>query len=315
MAAQSTIVYADLDLGAPQPAAAVAEALAFQARESLSAGQYDVRLKPLTAEDMKSAIRAMPSGHDRLAMNNNLVVLGAGAMLACAAYRARVVVTRDPFASSEALAKLLGHGTDMLRVRLHDALIGAEKVVCLGGPAFEAVAPLVSRRPEDRMFPPMALGLAPNGKAPLLVVSNEDERSGQETIALLAKAFPSEEFRAFDPATVFANPWKAVLQLGIARSSLPGGRLSDAWAGSVPVLQLVNRTSLMAQSRRLAGVISEHVVDHGRTGLLLSSPEELFAALRDLLLDPLPMRSVARGARRKVDPAAQWDVLLKAVLQ
>lgn len=315
MAAQSTIVYADVALGAPQPPADVAKALAFQAKESLSAGQYDVRLKALSTDDVKDAIRAMPSGHDRLAMDNNLVVLGAGAMLACAPFRARIVITRDPFASTEQLALILGLGADMLRVRLHDALLGAEKVVCLGGPAFEAVAPLVSRRPEHSMFPPMAIGLAAEDKAPILVVSNEDERSGQEMLAALAKAFPSEDFRAFDPATVFDNPWKAMLQLGIARSSLPGGRLGDAWAGNVPVLQLVNRTSLMAQSRRLAGVFAEHVVDHGRTGLLLSNPEELIAALRDLLLDPLPMRSVARAARRKVDPAAQWDVLLRTVLQ
>lgn len=291
----------------------MARALAQQAKESLSAGQYDVTLKPLSPSDVQSAIRNMPSGHDRLALNGNLVLLGTAAMLAYAPYRARLVLTNDPFARAEAIAQELSYNADLLRVRLHDALISAEKVVCLGGPAFEAVAPLVARRPEDRMFPPMALSAA--APAPLLVVSNEDERSALEMIGLLRESFPAEEFRAFDPATVFESPWKAVLQLGIARSSLPGARLSDAWAGSVPVLQLVNRTSLMAQSRRLAGVLSEYVVDHGRTGLLCAAPDDLVAALRDLLLDPLPMRSVARGARRKVDPAAQWDVLLKAILQ
>jgi hypothetical protein len=224
-----------------------------------------------------------------------------------------VVLTGDPFAGVDAIGTLLSRDADMLRVRLHDALISAEKVVCLGAPAFEAVAPLVARRPEDRMFPPMALSVCAQG--PLLVVPNEDERSAQEMIKLLRECFPSEEFCAFDPATVYDNPWKALVHLGIARSSLPGGRLSDAWAGGVPVLQLVNRTSLVAQSRRLAGVLSEHVVDHGRTGLLCASPDEVVAALRDLLLDPLPMRSVARAARRKVDPAGQWDVLLRVILQ
>jgi hypothetical protein len=81
------------------------------------------------------------------------------------------------------------------------------------------------------------------------------------------------------------------------------------------VLQTVNRASLMAHTRRQAGSLAEFVIEHGRTGLLFSNTDELFAALGDLLLDPLPGRSVARGARRRVDPPAQWDALLKAILQ
>jgi len=315
LAARSTIVYADLDLAAPPVPSAVARDIARQARDSLAAGQYDVMLKELSAAEVRDAVRAMPAGHERLALDYNMILLGPGAMLAHAPYRARVVLTGDPFAGADSLGQCLALDADTVRVRLHDCLVSAEKIICLGSPAFEAVAPLVAARPQDRMFPPMALTSAGAQQAPLLVVANEDERAEQDMLTLLRETFPAEEFRGFDPASVFDRPWKAMLQLGIARSSLPGARLSDAWAGGVPVLQLVNRTSVVAQGRRLAGALSEYVVDHGKTGLLFSAMEDLLAALRDLLFDPLPARSVARGARRRVDPAAQWELLLKAVLQ
>jgi len=224
-------------------------------------------------------------------------------------------LTSDPFIGTEALAQLLELDVDLLRVRLHDALISADRVVCLGGPAFDAVAPLVSRKPEDRMFPPTALNASPTAKGAILVVNNEDEAALQELMSLLVETFPLEEFCAFDPATALDTAWKAVVQIGVACSSMPGARLSDAWAGNVPVLQIVDRTSLMARNRRQGGGLSEVAVEHGKTGLLFSGTEELVSALRDLLLDPLPARSVARGARRRIDPAAQWDILLKAVLQ
>ncbi len=314
LAAQSTIVYADLGRAAPQTPSAVAAAIAQQARESLSAGQYDVALKPLSEDEVKAAIRAMPTGHERLALDSNLILLGAGALIAYAPYRARVVLASDPFARVETIGQLLDQDTDTLRVRIHDALIAAERIVCLSGPPFEAVAPLVSRRPEDRMYPTIALAAAA-GNAPLLVVANEDERSAQEMLSQLSESFPAEEFCSFDPAAVFDTQWKAVIQLGIARSSLPGARLSDAWAGGVPVLQLVNRTSLTAQSRRLTGVLAEYVVDHGRTGL-----PALRAGGADRGPARLPARSAADalgGARSEAPRRSRgaMDTLLKAVLQ
>lgn len=313
MAAQSTIVFADMGSDVPQAPSAVAASIARQAHDSLAAGQYDVALKPMTTDEVREAIRAMPTGHGRLSLDRDLVLLDAGALLALAPYNARVVLTRDPFVGAEMIAGALGLDVDSVRVRIHDALLSASKVVCLGSPAFEAVTPLVSRKPEERMFPPTALTLAATGGA-ILVINNEDERAGQDLIAALADAFPSEDFRAFDPASVFETPWRAMIQNGIARSSLPGARLGDAWAGAVPVLQLANQASLMAHNRR-QGTLADLVVEHGRTGLLFSSTDELFATLRDLLLDPLPGRSVARAARRKVDPPAQWDALLRVILQ
>lgn len=313
MAAQSTIVFADMGAETPQAPSAVAASIARQAHDSLAAGQYDVALKPMTADEVREAIRAMPVGHGRLSLDRDLVLLDAGALLAFAPYSARVVLTRDPFVGAEALANALGLDVDSVRVRIHDALFSASKVVCLGSAAFEAVTPLVSRKPEERMFPATALTVASTGGA-ILVVNNEDERAGHDLIAALADAFPSVDFHAFDSASVFETPWRATIQNGIARSSMPGARLGDAWAGAVPVLQLANQASLMAHNRR-QGSLSDLVVEHGRTGLLFSSTDELFATLRDLLLDPLPGRSVARGARRKADPTAQWDALLRVILQ
>jgi len=313
LAAQSTIVFADMGADTPQAPSAVAASIARQAHESLAAGQYDVALKPMSADDVREAIRAMPVGHGRLSLDRDLVLIDAGALLALAPYSARVVLTRDPFVGAEVLAATLGLDVDSVRVRIHDALLSASKVVCLGSAAFDAVTPLVSRKPEERMFPPTALTVAATGGA-ILIVNNEDERAGQDLAASLSDAFPSMDFRAFDPASVFEMPWRAVIQNGIARSSLPGARLSDAWAGAVPVLQLANRASLMAHNRR-QGSLTDLVVEHGRSGLLFSSTDELFASLRDVLLDPLPGRSVARAARRRVDPPAQWDALLKVILQ
>ncbi len=128
-------------------------------------------------------------------------------------------------------------------------------------------------------------------------------------------AFPKQEFEVFEPATAFDRSWKAVLHVGIARSSLSGARLNDAWAGGVPVLQLLDQASLIAQHRRNPSSLLELIVEHGRTGLMFTSVDELVYALGDLLIDPLPLRSVAKGARRRADPAAQWNALLKALLQ
>jgi len=309
---QSTIVYADIGLDGPQPPSVVAKSIAHQARESLSAGQYDVALKPLSAAEVREAIHALPTGHDRLSLDRNLILLDAAALLAYAPYRARAVLTCDPFLGGEALAETLCLDADLLRVRLHDALLAADKVICIGSPAFDAIAPLVLQKPDERMFPPVAL--EPGGNA-ILVVNNEDDHALSDLLELGVSAIPTENFRAFDPANVFETSWKAVVQIGIASSSLPGARLSDAWAGGVPVLQLVNRASLMAHQRRRGGSLVDMVVDHGKTGLLFASNEDLVVALRDLVLDPLPARSVARGAKRKVDPAAKWDLLLQAILQ
>jgi hypothetical protein len=315
LAAECTIVYADLGLSVPQSPSVVAQTIAQHARDSLTASQFQVLSKPLSGSDVRNAVRAMPSGHDRLSLDSDLVLLDAGAMLAYAPYRARVLLTSDPFASAEGLAQLLELDANAVRIRLHDALLSAEKIVTIAGPAFDAITPLISRKPEDRTFPPIALHAAATEESAILVVNNEEESALQDLLPILNEAFPSQEFRTFDPAAVFDSPWRAVLHLGIARSSLSGARLNDAWAGTVPVIQLVGHASLIAQHRRNPGSLLELVVEHGRSGLLFSSVDELVTALKDLLIDPLPLRSVARGARRRVDPAAQWNSLLKALLQ
>jgi len=83
----------------------------------------------------------------------------------------------------------------------------------------------------------------------------------------------------------------------------------------VPVLQLIDPIRLSVQRRRHGGELSDTVVEHGRSGLLSPTLQELTNALGDVLSDSMPARAVARGARRRVDPAAAWDSLLEAILQ
>jgi hypothetical protein len=315
LAAQSMIVYADLDTGAPQRPSAVAETLVRAAHESLAAGQFDIARRPLSLEDVAEGVRSLPTGHERLSLDTNLLLLDAGAMLAYAPYRALAIVTSDPFAGLENLSRTLEIGVDQLRMRLHDSLLAADRIVAIGQAAFDAIVTLVSKPPESRMFPPTPLRGAQAGRGPILIVGSEDERTLDAVAAMLSAAFPDEAFEAFDPATVLDRGWKAVVHVGLAQSTLPGGRLGDAWSGGVPVLQLVDPMRLRAQRRRHPEKLSEIVVEHGRTGLLSSTAEQLATTLGELLIDPLPARAVARGARRRIDPVAEWDVLLKALLQ
>ena len=315
MTAQSKIVYADLWADLPQLPSVVAGAITRAAKDSLTSGQYDVALQPLSVHDVRQAMREYPSDHERLSLDRNLVLLDAGAMLAYAPYRARIVLTGDPFEHADRASDTLQIDIDALRVRLHDALLSAHEVVVLGQKAFDAVVPFLSRHPRAMIFPATALRVDEAATAPILVVNNEDERSMMLVHAVIAEMFPAERFLVFDPVDVFDKAWKAALHIGVSQSSLPGARLSDAWAGNVPVLQLVNAIALGAQRRRHPDQLSSTVVEHGRTGLLVQTLDELVAALGDLLLDALPARAVARGAKRRVDPAADWDAILKIILQ
>ncbi len=315
MVAQSTIFYADLDIGSERPPSGVAAALARAANESLSRGQFDVRLQPLSAEDVARAVAELPCGHDRLCLDRNLVLLGAGALLAYAPYRAQAILTCDPFDSAESLSAELGIDIDIIRTRMHDALLAAHKVVALEQEAFDAVAQLLPRRPEAISFPATPLRPDVSGKGAILLVSNDNERSSLRAKSLVEELLANQKFEPYDPGIAFKQPWTAVVHLGVAHSSLPGARLGDAWAGGVPVLQMVSPRSLSAYRRRRAGQLSKMVVDHGKTGLLAPTPEDLVAAVSDLLIDPLPTRSVAKSVKRWIDPAAEWDVLLRSVLQ
>jgi hypothetical protein len=312
LAAQSTIVYADLCGASPQLPSAVAASIAQAARDNWTFGQFEIASRALSTAEVRQAIDDYPSGHERLARDTNLVLLDAGAMLAYAPYRARILLTKDPFACVEQIHEVFEIDANSLRIRLHEALLMAERIITLNDLAFAAVSPLVSKAPERKLPPAMALQVSGSG---ILIVNNEDERTLRETVSMLAETFPEEEFTVFDRNTVFDRSWKLVLHLGIAQSSQPGSRLSDAWAGGVPVLQYVNSVSLNAQRKRYSGQPSELIVDHGRTGLLFYTIDDLRAMLGDLLFDVLPARAVARTARRHADPAAEWDALLKVVFQ
>jgi len=316
LASRSILVHAELGADPAFPPAAVARTIASHASDSLEAGKFGVDTRALSNDDIGHAIRAMPWGHERLCLDETLILVDAGALLAHAPYRARVILTGDPFASAEMLSSALGLELDAVRTRLHDGLVGAERVVVLSGTAFQAVAPLTNRLPERLSFPPFALKTTSSGSDPVLVVDNDLKGDAAEALlSTLREAVPGDAFEAFDPASALAKPWKAVVQVGIAAASLPGARLRDAWAGSVPVLQLLNRQVLEGYVRRQTGSLAEMVVEHGKNGLQFFSLDDLAAALRDFAVDSLPLRSVARAARRKIDPAALWDELLKAVLQ
>ena len=250
MSAQSTIVYADLCSAASQLPSAIAGSVARAAKESSASGQFDVALRPLSDDDVRQAVTEYPGGHERLSRDTNLVLLDTGAVLAYAPYRARVLLTTDPFVDVERISETLSINVDVLRVRLHDAFLMADNIITLGQAAFDAVAPLISRVPEAKVFPTKSLRFGESTTAPILVVTNEDERMGQQTLELLIETFPEERFVPFNASTAFNQAWKLVIQLGLAQSSVPGARLSDAWSGGVPVLQMVGPIAVSAYRRR-----------------------------------------------------------------
>lgn len=315
LGAQCTIVYAHSDIGGLEDSAAVAKSFSCAAQDSLSVGQFHVTLRELSSEDVRRNIETMPAGHDRLMQNSTMILLGTGAMLAYAPYRARVLLSGDPFADIESICRSIGIDEDFARIRLHDALLSAERVMTLGRPAFDAVASLLPNRPETKTYPSRALTASESATAPILIVNNGDPQFAQEVRSLLDDALLEDEFIGFDAARVFDQAWKVVVHLGFATSDVAGARLGDAWAGGVPVLQLLDRSNRDAQRRRQRGSLAEIVVEHGKTGLLVASPEELARALNDFIVDPLPARVVARNARRRVEPTAEWDVFLTEVLQ
>lgn len=312
MPPQSTIVYADLDSAGPEAPSAFAESISRAAKNSLISGQFDVVLKSLRAEEVQRSIRDLPAGHERLSLDSSLVLLDAGAVLAYAPYRSTILLSNDPFLCVDQLERSLALDANVVRVRLHDALLTAQRVVTLSHAASLALAPLLPNATERRAIPSTALRAS--GSA-ILVVKNDDDHLADDALEMISETYRDQEFIMFDPATVFARGWKLVLQLGFPNSSLPGARLNDAWAGGVPVVQLVNPANLRARRRRQGAQLSDIVVEHGKSGLLCLAVDELRSLLADLFVDILPARAVARGARQRVDSASEWDILLKAILQ
>jgi hypothetical protein len=312
LAAQSTIVFADMNLAGQQSPSAVADSFARAAKDSLLAGQFDLELKALSADDILRSIRNFPSGHERLSPDTTLVLLDAGAMLAYAPYVDTILLSSDPFEQIDALLQSLDLDADLARVRLYDALLAAKKVITLDFATFSGTAALLRTDMDKRMTPSTALRGTGDS---ILIVGNGDADELRDIQSLLTAAFPEHSFVAFDPSSVFDRDWKLVIHLGIAQSGFPGARLGDAWAGGVAIVQLINPDHLPAQQRRHNERLSDVLVEHGKTGLLCSTIDELKSRLGDLLVDILPAHVLARGTRRRANPAGEWDVLLKAVLQ
>jgi hypothetical protein len=313
MLALNTIVYADIDPDAPIQPSEVAGAIAAAARNSLSAGRLQIAERPLSVADVRQSLQNLPTGHERVAPDDNLVLVGAGAMLAYAPYRGRLLLAVDPFARAVAFARILETDADKLRVRLHDSILSAEKIIALGHRTFDAILPFLPDWPQKRAYPTAPLRFS-QAAAGILVVGNEGPEATTQVIALLRKELPSVAFSVFEPESVFAQPWRMVIHLGLVRDMGLGARLTDAWAGGVPVLQYVDPQRLDAQRRRQHRA-SVAFVEHGKTGLMFPTMEELVRSLGELLTDSLPARAVARNARYRVDPVAEWDALLTELVQ
>lgn len=306
----SSLIYADIDPDASIQPSVFAGAIAAAARNSLSAGRVQIVQRPLSGTEVRQSLQDLQTGHERLAPDDNLILVDAGAMLAYAPYRGRILLTCDPFARAEACARVLECDADALRVRLHDSVLSAEKIITFGNQTFDAVLPVLPDWPEKRTYPAAPLRFSQtSATARILVVGNEGPEATRQAIDLLATEFPSEKFAAFERESVFVQPWKMVVHLGLVRNIGLGARLSDAWAGGVPVLQYVDQRRLGTHRRRQdhAGVA---FVEHGKTGLMFPTMQELVRSLRELLADSLPARAVARSARNHVDPASEWDAVL-----
>ena len=312
LAAQGTIVFADLGRAGPLTPAAIAGSILQAAEQSLLSGQFDISLRALSPEDIHRALFDFPSGQERLSLDRTLIVLDAGAMLAYAPYRSSILLSRDPFADADQIGEALGLDANQVRIRLHDALLTADNIIALNKSAFSSLTPLVSKPIDHRAIP--SAPLRPDGKA-ILVVSQQNMRPSEDISITLANGFPDHEFVLYDEATVFERSWKLMLQIGIAELGLPGARLGDAWAGGLPVVQVVNQSWLRAERRRRQGQYLDLVVEHGKTGLLCTTAGELKTLLGDLLQDILPARVVARGAKLQSEPTSEWDALLKALFQ
>ena len=312
MRAPGTLIYGGLDPARSIAPSVLSDSIAAAARISLSAGQFQIRSRQLTTEEVRRSVLELQTGHVRLAPDDNLVLLDAGAMLAYAPYRARIVLAADPLACVEEYAQSLDADADVLRIRLHDCLLSAVKIVTLSNHVHDAVLPFLPNWPERKTYPSVPLRFSQASDAGILVVDNDAPDQAKTAIATLEQEFPSETFAAYDAEHVFARPWKMVLHLGLVRDLGLGARLSDAWAGGVPVLQCVDSVRLEAY-RRHQHQSTTAFVEHGKTGLRFRTMNELSHGLGELLSDSLPARAVARAVRHRIDPAAEWDALLTEI--
>ncbi|MEI9932412.1 MAG: hypothetical protein WDM89_18210 [Rhizomicrobium sp.] len=312
MVGQSTIVYTEIGNDSQYSASTLAEAIVLASRQSLTAGQFDFALRPLTPSDIRRAVLDYPSGHERVSLDTNLVLLDTGAMLAYAPYRSTFLLLSDPFKEIDRIGEALELEADFARIRLHDALLTAGKLISLSHTAGVTIEFLRPGNLEQKAIP--SVPIKPEGDA-IMVVAGENDTMAQNVYSHLVSMFPEQEFTFFEPAQAFGKPWKAVLQIGLAKSTAPGARLGDAWAGGVPVIQFASPASIRAERRRRPERLHMVVAEHGKTGILCSTLDELRSALSDILVDILPARAVARSAKRRSDPANEWDILLKAMLQ
>jgi hypothetical protein len=274
------------------------------------AGSHAVSVKTLTTEDITAAVARNRLEHARIGFGMRLVPMDAGAIASCASYRCLLLLTHDPFAEVPHLATRLGVDEGDIIVRVHHALMQASHVITLGHSARSAVAPFVPKVRHHTTLPPIPLTPDPAGTSVLVVLHQAHRHFVAPALLELQREYPDFEFVGFDEADAFGRAWRAVVHIGPAASALPGARLVDAWAGGVPVLQLVDTAH-----RWWSAEGEQEIVDHGRTGLLSFTLPDLIVSFDEFLSDAVVARVIASAAQTRPDITGQWSSVAGEVLQ
>jgi len=250
---------------------------------------------------------AEPLGHMRSRGECfNPIVLDA-ASIAYAPYSSRLLLTTDPFLLCDAVEKRVSVPASKLLVRVHHALLNAERVIVLGGKNVLPIASMMTVPPTVLDSPPSPLSYGTMDEGGVLVVPS-DEAIWENVRDELFQRFPLVRFCRFDHCNVFQKKWRIVLHIGAASLSEPGARLADAWAGNVPVIQLVTDTQGAGREER------DVYVSPDVSGLLALSFPELLLHLENLINNELMTSTLVQSAGQKGGGELYWKSLLEKIV-
>jgi len=266
-------------------------------------------LEEVAVEGLRSLIHRFPLGHARTRGDDSNLIAVDAALVVYAPYQARLLLSSDPFLQCDDVAERIEMPPELLRTRLHYALLNAERIVILGHRNFVSVASTVPTPPRLCDIPPSALPVANHKEGSILVV-HTDEEMWSVVRPRLADSFPQEEFTEFDEHDVFEGRWKIALHIGAATRTEPGARLVDAWAGGVPVVQFLQPGQEQAQTDSY----SPTSVSPPKTGLQAHSISELLLLLEDLIGDEFMTRALAQSASRQDIGRGKWQDVLDELL-
>lgn len=309
MRMETVLVYADAQGDLPAVPQVTAKARLSMLSAAVDACKEHMHLvaQALDSVSAGAAIERFALGNDR--EGANLVLLDAAAMCAYAAYRATIVAAEDPFRGAQDIADALQLHPDEVRLRMHNALCNAAKIISLGRNVAASLEPLLPKRQSWFEFPPVPLVQGIADKRVLAVVHPEADSFSRTVLAALKDHLPDWEF-VLDQTDVFELPWYAAIHIGHATSPEPGSRLEDCLAGGVPVFQIID-----PQSRNIRAVGTASIVTEDRGSRLCHGIDELVSALRDFAADPDAVRRQSASARAEMDSAAAWARIMTEVLQ